>query len=855
MKIAFYTQNIGNYISGGRLYPWHLAHCMGAIGHQVVIFTNTMPLFDRDYANFPGKKNVKIYADNYYGFKHKERINEIKSCDLIFTSPMLSTDYGVSAAKRFGKKVIGLLYEPQNMIDEAGDNGVIIPPLSQQTLSDFAKQLHKTDAILCNNKTGVEYGRRWFPQYRGKWEHLYNGFNNTIADIVERVPIAERENAVVYISRTIEYKGYKDIPYIFSQTKKPKPKIYYVSGFIDKGNKEQNQFFETCEKLKVKMEICNRISEIEKFKILAKCKALLFPSRFEGFGIPPAESFYMGTPVVCYDLPVLKEVYKDFPHYMPFNEPQYGVDLFNDLLTNNKLLFRDIDKAREHVAGFASVQNLSKNLNDIMCRIANKKHEIQTIYVPPAKEDKSKTMKLKSNESVCIIIVGEGMASLDLRNQTHSDFNIVPCTKLSQINLDEIEENYILICNNDVKFTDRAIESYIAALKISNKNVVFSNYNCGGKKVRLPEFSPELLMARPNCLGGSLMIKKDLLKPYIGKIGDDWLLELALRNYEAAWTRVDKVLYSVEKPVKLFKPKGVIKSVLDYRIDKLEDGKSFKFNPDPSNDSKILVVVCARTVKFLPKFLESLKNQTHKNHKLVVCHHVPDGKWDSEVLELCKDYEVIKFDGEFNFSRMNNTAIAKFGTDQQHYMIVNDDVELKPDAIKMMENAFYHRWKNVGVVGIKMLFPFEDNKFEDDWTKEKTITQHAGVRLLKDLLASHELYKIKSNKVSVNYMRECETVTFGCVMFDKDCYDSLLLDEKFPNEFNDMDFCIRASQKKWKIIYNGQAVAYHHEAPTRKQFSMTKDDAAKIRFKTMYADLLSGKQNYPALQEAQSFVI
>jgi glycosyltransferase involved in cell wall biosynthesis len=42
-------------------------------------------------------------------------------------------------------------------------------------------------------------------------------------------------------------------------------------------------------------------------------KAFLFPSFYEGFGIPPLEAMYLGTPVIISDIPVYKEVYKDLP--------------------------------------------------------------------------------------------------------------------------------------------------------------------------------------------------------------------------------------------------------------------------------------------------------------------------------------------------------------------------------------------------------------------------------------------------------------------------------------------------------------------------------------------------------------
>lgn len=47
--------------------------------------------------------------------------------------------------------------------------------------------------------------------------------------------------------------------------------------------------------------------------LLRGCRALLFPSRAEGFGLPPLEAAAAGVPVVCADLPVWRETLGDYP--------------------------------------------------------------------------------------------------------------------------------------------------------------------------------------------------------------------------------------------------------------------------------------------------------------------------------------------------------------------------------------------------------------------------------------------------------------------------------------------------------------------------------------------------------------
>ena len=45
---------------------------------------------------------------------------------------------------------------------------------------------------------------------------------------------------------------------------------------------------------------------------------MVFPSSFEGFGMPPMEALLHGIPCICSDLPILREVYEN--HVIYFKE-------------------------------------------------------------------------------------------------------------------------------------------------------------------------------------------------------------------------------------------------------------------------------------------------------------------------------------------------------------------------------------------------------------------------------------------------------------------------------------------------------------------------------------------------------
>lgn len=78
------------------------------------------------------------------------------------------------------------------------------------------------------------------------------------------------------------------------------------------------------------------ISDEEMKWYMQHAKALLFPSFYEGFGIPPLEALALGTPVIASDIPVLREVFGDTIHYA--NPMDYHVNL-------DKLLQESVEPA------------------------------------------------------------------------------------------------------------------------------------------------------------------------------------------------------------------------------------------------------------------------------------------------------------------------------------------------------------------------------------------------------------------------------------------------------------------------------------------------------------------------------
>lgn len=86
------------------------------------------------------------------------------------------------------------------------------------------------------------------------------------------------------------------------------------------------------------------VTEAELQSLYAGATALIFPSRYEGFGLPPLQALAAQVPVVASDIPVLREVLGDCAW---FATPQ-DADAFSEALTHVRTAAPDVRMRLEH---------------------------------------------------------------------------------------------------------------------------------------------------------------------------------------------------------------------------------------------------------------------------------------------------------------------------------------------------------------------------------------------------------------------------------------------------------------------------------------------------------------------------
>lgn len=94
------------------------------------------------------------------------------------------------------------------------------------------------------------------------------------------------------------------------------------------------------------------VSDEELATLYKNAALFVYPSLYEGFGIPPLEAMSLGCPVVLSDIPVFREIFGDAVHYVdPFNKDSISegiLHVLSDDSYRNNLIQRGHKKALQY---------------------------------------------------------------------------------------------------------------------------------------------------------------------------------------------------------------------------------------------------------------------------------------------------------------------------------------------------------------------------------------------------------------------------------------------------------------------------------------------------------------------------
>lgn len=156
-----------------------------------------------------------------------------------------------------------------------------------------------------------------------------NGLDLTA--IKKTPPAKRRKKQIIFFGRLNHSKGALDLPYIIKNTLKTFPDYHFhLIGHLDPNLRFPNLKNTTIHGFLEK--------KSDVYRYLKDSQAYILPSYEEGWSIATFEAAACQTPILCYQLPVFKELFNDSIHYAKYGNKQ-------DFAKKLKILIKDRKKA------------------------------------------------------------------------------------------------------------------------------------------------------------------------------------------------------------------------------------------------------------------------------------------------------------------------------------------------------------------------------------------------------------------------------------------------------------------------------------------------------------------------------
>ena len=141
-------------------------------------------------------------------------------------------------------------------------------------------------------------------------------------------------------------------------------------GFIT-GDKQVFEFVEGNKLLNEHIFFTGHIENCELYNYYRKAAVFIFPSLYEGFGIPPLEAMICGCPVIASNLTAIPEICGDAVFYIKALDPADIAEKINILIDDKSLRDELVRKGNLQVSKFP-LTKFSHNLKEVIKEVINK---------------------------------------------------------------------------------------------------------------------------------------------------------------------------------------------------------------------------------------------------------------------------------------------------------------------------------------------------------------------------------------------------------------------------------------------------------------------------------------------------
>ncbi|MDQ0506620.1 glycosyltransferase [Xanthobacter agilis] len=357
------SQTTRRHFSGGRYHVTMLAEALARFCDDVVVWTNNMPPWSGDLGYSPYHGKVRYCINDWIDAPEGHFDYVVVVPDGARLTRLNIQTYEI--AQRCGARTAFVNFESPNWF-----NGLSPDPKKLADADHWFASACFSDVILSSAETAIPFARSFYKTlfHEPVFAAAPPSINSPIADLV-RQQHHPREKQIILISRFGNASAHKNIDAIFDLVT-PQMAGYtlaLIAGTADLPDMDTlARFRARLDDMGLSLKLLYMISDRRKFEEIARSELMIFPSLFEGFGYPPVEAGYMGTPCIAYDLPVLQEFNLDHAYFAPWGDVDAMRALIAKVLQTpvESRVRTDHPKVRETVTLDAFAQRLEEIFKD-----------------------------------------------------------------------------------------------------------------------------------------------------------------------------------------------------------------------------------------------------------------------------------------------------------------------------------------------------------------------------------------------------------------------------------------------------------------------------------------------------------
>ncbi len=348
-----------------------------------------------------------------------------------------------------------------------------------------------------------------------------------------------------------------------------------------------------------------------------------------------------------------------------------------------------------------------------------------------------------------------------------------------------------------------------------------------------PEWNPDLFLAQ-NYVSHLTFLRTDLVRKVAGFRSEfdgsqdyDLFLRCTAEIEPNTIVRIPRVLYhwrtlpqstAANTSAKNYAHTAAVRAVQEYldtrRIKAKVEPREFEIYqrvryPLPETHPLISIIIPSRDQSaLLEKCVDSICHKSdYENFEIIILENNSVEEQTHDLYRRLRNnrrIQIVESPGEFNFSHLINLGASR--ARGSIFLLLNNDVEMM-NVDCLSELVAQVSRPDVGIVGARLWYP-------------NGTLQHGGVILGVGGVASH-IDGIRRHEPGYfarqHLAQDFCAVTAACLMVRREVFEKLggFDEAHLPVTFNDVDFCLRARELGWRIIYTPYAELIHHESISR----------------------------------------